>query len=111
MRGNKCRLFHVCVYQPGLVALTAEVSRPMCPPAAAVRLVPLAHGVPLLVFPAPPRSQRPPCLLLAIGPIGPNLKNQYSCEEQMMQLQLSINIESHRQFTYLVVLVLAHRRV
>jgi hypothetical protein len=29
----------------------------------------------------------------------------------MMQLQLSINIESHRQFTYLVVLVLAHRRV
>src|ERR1041385_2998725 len=84
--------------------------RPMCPPVVAVRLVPLAQGVPLLVFSAPPRSQRPPCLLLAIGPIGPNLKNQYACEEQMMQLQLSINIESHREFTYLVVLFLAHRR-
>src|SRR3954467_6493925 len=65
--------------------------QPDVSPAAAVRLIPLAQGVPLLVFPAPPRSQCPPCLLLAIGPIGPNLKNQYACEEQMMQLQLSIN--------------------
>src|SRR4051812_3212518 len=86
MRVSKCRLFHVCVYQLGLVALTAEVSSPMCPPAAVVCLVPLAQGVPLLVFLVPPRSQCRPCLLLSIGPIGPNLKNQYSCEEQMMQL-------------------------
>jgi hypothetical protein len=38
-----------------------------------------------------------------VSPLGHNLKIQYSIEEQIMQLQLSSNIESHLQFTYTLV--------
>ena len=95
MKGNKCSLFHVYMYHVILVATGAAASRAVCSPVAAVYLVPLAHGVELFVFAEPPPNHLGKCRFFPVGPVGYNLKNQNSFEEQIMQLQVSSNIESH----------------
>jgi hypothetical protein len=83
------------MYQVLSVAIAAAASRTVCSLGATVFPVPLAHGREPFVGAEPPLSQHLKCLIFIITPLGHNLKNQYSFEEQIMQLQLSNNIESH----------------
>ena len=76
-------------YQLFLEAVMVAGSRTMCPPGPKVCLVPLAQGFEIGVQPKPPRRQSLPRVFLTIGPVRLNLKKQYSCEEQIMQLQLN----------------------
>ena len=69
------------IYQLFLEAVMVAVSPTVCSPVASVCLVPLAHDVELGVFPDPPPSQRLPCVFFVIGPVGHNLKMQYSSKE------------------------------
>jgi hypothetical protein len=83
------------MYQLLSVAIPTAASRTMCSLGAAVIPVPLAHSRELFVDAEPPLSQRLKCLIFIATPLGHNMKHQYSFEEQIMQLQLSNNIESH----------------
>jgi hypothetical protein len=56
MRGNKYRFFRAYTYYLFLDAIMVPFSRTVCSPGAAVYLIPLTHGIELLVLPQPPLS-------------------------------------------------------
>jgi hypothetical protein len=68
-------------YRLPLVALVAEVSPTVCATVASVLRVPPRHGCKVLVHLEPPRPNHLlPCLGMRLGPIGDNLKMQYSTQ-------------------------------
>ena len=77
------------------IATGAPASRTMCSLVPAVCLVLVAHGLELGVFAAPVLYQLLKGYFFLVSPVGYNLQNQYSFEEQIMQLQISTNRESH----------------
>ena len=85
MTRNKCRLFHVYKYHLPLEAVKVAVSRAVCSTIASVIRVPPRQGCKLLVFSEPPRpNQLLPCESMRLGPIGDNLKMQYSTPDNAM---------------------------
>ena len=95
MKGKKLSLFHVYMYHVLLIAIGAPASRTVCSLDPAVCLVPVTHGIEVGVFAAPVLYQLEEGCFFLVSPVGYNLQNQYSFEEQIMQLQISTNRESH----------------
>ena len=83
------------MYHVLLIAIGAPASRTMCSLVPAVCLVSVAHGIEVGVFAAPVLYQLLECFFFLVSPLGYNLQNQYSFEEQIIQLQISSNRESH----------------
>ena len=85
--GENMKGKHVYMYRVLLIAIAAPASRMVRSIVPAVGLVPLADGIELGVLAAPFLYQLLECGFFVGSPIGYNLQNQYSFEEQIMQLQ------------------------
>ena len=85
MTRNTRRSFHVYTYHLPLEAVKVAVSRAVCSTITSVLHVSPRQGYKLLVFSEPPRpNQLLPCESMRLGPIGDNLKMQYSIPDNAM---------------------------